>query len=133
MTHFQRDKIEAFKKWLTAQGAEVLPPTNQWEVVRFKCKDGVGVLYENARGTFKAGSPVVSEAYDAFINRKKWEGRPKKIKRFTHSKIKQSLIKRDGSRCFYCQEELTDSNITEEHLLNLIHGGNTLDRDWETA
>lgn len=43
-------KPEPLKKWLQDQGAEIRPLTNPWEVLRFRMKGIVHVVYQNAKG-----------------------------------------------------------------------------------
>ena len=34
------------------------------------------------------------------------------------------LRARDGDNCFYCEKLMDPNEMTEEHLLSMIHGGN---------
>lgn len=43
-------KPETLKNWLQDQGAEIRPLTNPWEVLRFRMKGIVHVVYQNAKG-----------------------------------------------------------------------------------
>jgi hypothetical protein len=47
----QASSLQAFRKWLTANGATVMAPTSRFEVVRFRGQAGVSIIYrnENAR------------------------------------------------------------------------------------
>lgn|GEM_PF-2863626 len=45
------NRVELFKGWLNAAGADVLSPTNPYELVRFDCPHGIGVLYTGKRST----------------------------------------------------------------------------------
>jgi hypothetical protein len=113
--------VEKFKKWLLTNGAEILPPTNQWEVVRFKGSE-VGVVYTSG----KTSNMYTAEAVSAYVRNKKWDGRPINIGRKNdYKKEKVALLKRDGCKCFLCQEELGD-DITVEHLIPLVSGGKNL-------
>lgn len=107
---------------MSSQGCEILPVTNEFELLRFRCKKGVGVIYTGRRG-ISVSSEMVYEAYDCFINVKKWNGKGKPGKRVTGSKIKRQLIDRDGMYCFYCGEEFEAPKLTKEHVLSIVQGG----------
>lgn len=44
------DDMHGFSGWLQAAGAEVLPPTNPWEILRVRTSEGTLVAYKNAKG-----------------------------------------------------------------------------------
>ena len=117
-----KEKVPKFNKWLTNNGAEILPTTNEWEQVRFRGKE-VGIIYKSG----KFSNKYAEDTYIAFKENKSWDGRPIKTgRRSSYKKQKVSLIKRDGDRCFFCNKKLGD-DITVEHLLSLTSGGkNTL-------
>lgn len=110
--------VDKFKKWLAEQGAEIMPPTNQWELVRFKGKE-VGVLYTSG----KVSNTFTAEAISCFIRGKKWDGKPVNVgRKQSYVKEKVKLLGRDGSNCFLCNTEL-GTDITVEHLIPLVSGG----------
>lgn len=114
--------IRRFKKWLIQRGAEILPPTNEYELLRFKGKE-VGVVYT----TGKTSNNYTNKAIVAWRTNKRWVGKPYKTGRKpSYRKEKIAIQKRDGSNCFYCNNPLED-DITLEHLISLVQGGkNTL-------
>lgn len=114
--------IDKFKDWLILHGCEILPPTNEYEAVRWKGSE-VGVLYTSS----KTNNTYSFLAIQAFRHKAKWNGGPIKTgRRLGYKKQKEQLIKRDGTTCFYCGKELED-DITVEHVLSLSSGGkNTL-------
>ena len=59
------DRVEKFKSWLEKRGAIVVPPTNEWEVVRFKTINGTSVVYTNKHGdlTFTGESAAAHKAW----------------------------------------------------------------------
>ena len=116
-------QLKAFKHWLRGQGAELLPATNEWEVVRFKCPVGTGVVYQNSRGGLAVNAPLVHEAADCFLDQKPWRGKGKVTKRSGMSKVKRNLLQRDGNECFYCGAPMDDDDVSVEHLLNVIYQG----------
>lgn len=112
-----------FKVWLDKQGAVVLPPTNEYELVRFKTENGTSVIYTGKRGlTFTGESEA---AYDRFNDGKAWKtvSRRRKVLRTR----KASLAARDGKRCFSHGEKMNFDQLTIEHLLNFSQGGNDND------
>ncbi|MEW5251805.1 HNH endonuclease [Microbulbifer sp. 2201CG32-9] len=115
-------RIISFMKWLGNQGAEMLPITNEYEVIRFRCSKGVGVVYRNSKGRLSVSSPLVTEALNAYFSNGKWAGKGKPTKRFYGNKRKLQLLKRDGDECFYCGKPL-DTDATVEHLVALSQRG----------
>jgi 5-methylcytosine-specific restriction endonuclease McrA len=112
--------FEKFKTWLGNQGAEVLLPTNQYELVRFKTVNGVSVVYTGKRGTTFTGES--QQAYDLFKQHKGWKVVNRKRRALTQQKAR--LASRDGKMCFFCEvkpEKLDD--LTVEHILSFSHGG----------
>lgn len=111
---------EKFKTYLGNCGAEVLPPTNIYELVRFKTENGVSVVYTGKRGiTFTGESET---AYNLFEQGRKW--RTVNRKRIALTDIKARLASRDTKECFYCGIRYkTLDNYTVEHLLSFSHGG----------
>lgn len=113
--------INNFKDWLILQGAEILPKTNEYELLRFKGKE-VGVIYTSG----KTSNKYTLNAVTCFLRKKKWDGKPVNVGRkpgYTKEKIK--LLERDGSDCFYCGKPLED-DITLEHLQALVSGGKNI-------
>lgn len=111
-----------FKAWLIARGAEVLSPTNEWEVVRFRTNEGVSIIYKKKHGalTFTGESFKVWNAYQS---NGAWRAAPATKRKLKSSPTCASLRKRDGNACFYCHQlvEVADESI--EHLVAITHGG----------
>jgi len=117
MTH-SKFNIEKFSKWLTDRGAEILPLTNEHEILRFKGKE-TGVIYKSG----KVNSSYASKAFWSFKFNKKWDGGPINTGRQnSYKKEKALLLQRDGTDCFYCGHSLGE-DITLEHLIALSSGG----------
>jgi predicted DNA-binding protein (MmcQ/YjbR family) len=113
---------DKFKIWLEQNGAEILPCTNEHELIRFKGSE-VGVKYKSG----KYSNKYAENAFLCYKNNKKWDGRPVSVGRQkNYIKEKKVLLNRDGSDCFYCGKPLL-FDITLEHLISLVSGGpNTL-------
>jgi hypothetical protein len=118
-----KKNISKFSEWLHRQGSEILPPTNEWELLRFRCKHGVGVIYCNKKGVITLSSAFINDAYKAWKCGGSWSGKFKRLKGVTGTKPKAALLTRDGDKCFYCGKEMNENDITEEHVLSLVHGG----------
>lgn len=111
---------EKFKKYLTDRGAVVLPPTNPWEVVRFRTQNGVSVVYTNKHGhlTYTGES---AKAYEFFKAGRKWTAVDRKRQSLKAQKVK--IAERDGKICFFHGEKLDYDKLTIEHLLEFSKGG----------
>lgn len=112
--------ISAFSAKLEAAGAEILGPTNPYEVLRFRTLFGVGVIYRGKRGeTWNAEAVMAKE------HLKNCRGRlaPVVVRgRRTDAATVNRLLIRDGSNCFFCGAAL-EGDITVEHLVAIAHGG----------
>ncbi|WAL81342.1 HNH endonuclease [Pandoraea sp. XJJ-1] len=120
-----RRKVEAdrpkFIEFLIARGAQVLRPTNDWELVRFDCAKGVAIIYGNSKG----GTTFTGEAlraWNAFKFSHAWSAGARTARR-KMSPIVATLLERDGDRCFYCNGHTTETDRTVEHLVAAAHGG----------
>ena len=114
--------LDKFKKWLVLNGAEILPLTNEYEILRFQAKE-IGVLYKSG----KTNSEYTKNAIWCWRHNEQWDGKPIKTGRYqSYKKEKKLLLQRDGDNCFYCGEPMYD-DISLEHLIPLSAGGkNTL-------
>lgn len=117
-----RKKLKAFCAWLTGCGAEVLTPTNEYEIVRFRGNRGTSIVYRNERGhtTFTGES---MDAWDAFRNAKPWKANPPSRRRQASDVTTKALLERDGDLCFFCQRPLFMEPLSVEHLVPVASGG----------
>lgn len=114
---------EMFEKWLVERGAELLTPTNEWELLRFRTEKGTGIIYTNKHGQLTWMGPA-AEAYLAHVsNKSSWRAVPKEKRRAKSSPTCQALRERDGDACFYCHLPVAVEDESVEHLVNLTHGG----------
>ncbi|HEY9279507.1 MAG TPA: HNH endonuclease [Eoetvoesiella sp.] len=112
-----------FEQFVTDRGGEVLAPTSEWELVRFKANGLTAIIYRKAteQVTFSGGAKT---AFDAFLRQKPWSaGNKTKRKKGNQSVVIQSLIRRDGRQCFYCGLETPDEDASVEHVVPLNAGG----------
>lgn len=112
-----------FEQFVIDRGGEVLAPTSEWELVRFKANGLTAIIYRKSteQVTFSGGAKT---AFDAFLRQKPWSaGNKTKRKKGKQSVVIQSLIKRDGRQCFYCGLETSDEDASVEHVVPLNAGG----------
>jgi hypothetical protein len=113
---------EKFELWLAERGAEVLSPTNEWELLRFKTEKGTGIVYTNKRAELTWMGPA-AEAYLAHVGNKSWRAVPKEQRRRKSSVVCQALRDRDGDDCFFCHLPVAIEEESPEHLVSITHGG----------
>lgn len=114
------DQVSHFENWLRQNGAEVLEPTNQYEVVRFRACNATFILYRNAHGQLSPVYGLLKEILnDYHIGRARLlTPRPKR----TQLKgLVPYLLDRDGPECFYCGHPMDEPTV--EHLVSLSQGG----------
>lgn len=112
----------AFLARVKEAGGEVLAPTNPYEVMRFKTRLGVGVVYVNQRGiqNWNQEEQAVREHFDG---NKGGSLAPVSVRgRRKGAGTVPALLVRDGNACFFCRADL-DGDITVEHLVSVAHGG----------
>lgn len=112
-----------FVEWLRRQGADVLAPTNPYELARFRARGAVHVIYINKSGNITSSGQFVQECLKAFDDNFNipmgFTGRRKTLS----GKMKASLFMRDGPLCFFCQKEMPENDMTIEHLVGVNKGG----------
>ncbi len=129
---FDRD---GFVSYLEAQGAVVLKPTNEWEVLRYQlANQSKHIVYQKKTGrlTFTGWS---NKHYRDF--QRGWalgapapssprtEGKTRQPKGFQRTILVRKLLKRDGPNCWFCGLVLGD-DCTLEHLIpKSAKGGNS--------
>ena len=126
MTHWSKrqitSKLPQFRNWLAANGAQVLEPTNEWEITRFKAGDETGIIYTNAKGDVTFTGPA-SEAWQAFKGAHSWRAAPATKRREKSGPICRALRARDGGHCFFCLKPVTIKDESVEHLVPITSGG----------
>jgi hypothetical protein len=112
--------LAAVEARLKERGAEILAPTNPYEVLRFRTSKGVGVIYRGKRGeTWNAEALAAREVIDSGTG----SLAPVAVKGRRRDKgTVDALLSRDGEACFFCGRAL-DGDITVEHLVPVAHGG----------
>lgn len=112
-------KLDKFKDWLVQNGAEILIPTNEYELIRFRANNRVSIIYKSRRGTTFTGES--EKAYECFTSSKPWSGGNRTTG--TPGVATRTLLERDGNICFYCFQPMPPGDMTREHLLPSVHGG----------
>lgn len=113
---------ESFEKFLDERGAQILQPTNEWELLRFRTDAGVSIVYCNR----KAGLTLTGKAQDAwnaFRSAGSWRGTTAVDKVKKAAPIIRRLLQRDGEDCFFCRKAMAENTRTVEHLVPRTHGG----------
>lgn len=118
-------KVKKLGNWIRNQGGEILPSTNQYEVLRAKTNKGTLVVYTNkSKTSFKPSDKKLFDSLHKSMcsgkGNKDLSGR--KVKNRPKGKKKLLMI-RDGNCCFYCGERMCYESMTVEHLLSIVHGG----------
>lgn len=115
-------KLPAFKDWLAARGAEVLSPTNPFEVVRFRASGQTHVVYAKGTGQLTHAGEA-TKALNAFTNPgSKWSAGVATPRKSKPLPVVRRLLERDGGACFLCRKPLGE-DCTVEHLVPLAVGG----------
>lgn len=115
-------QIKEFKKFLSNCGAEILTPTNIYEVLRFKANGNTGIVYQNDIGHVTKFVGEAKKAIECFTNKTPYSCNEVKNRVRKHV-VLQSLLQRDGTNCFYCGKEMQDGQETIEHLFSINQGG----------
>jgi hypothetical protein len=113
-----------FRAWLGENGADILAPTNPYEIARFTTNEGTGVVYINRSGRISAWEGGASTAFLAWKGGAQWRARQKTVRRRNTARPTiLALIERDGPCCIYCRTELTVDTATVEHIVPVTAGG----------
>ena len=125
MIHLNKPaNLNKFASFLIENGAKILEPTNQWEVLRYRIQGaGVVVIYKKASGALNVPS-IAQEHLTCFekgraIERKERPGKNHK------ATLIERLMERDGDECCICGKSLGD-DITVEHWVAIKAGGNNM-------
>jgi len=115
-------EITQFLAWLPARGAEVLKPTSEWELVRFRSGQGVSIIYTNATGKRTFTGEALA-AFNAFKSSQHWRGAVATKRRQSSSVLVRTIRERDGDLCFFCQRFMPIGEESVEHLVPATAGG----------
>ncbi len=126
MSHqLNKHNLERFKGWLIAQGATLLNPTNQYEVLRFEHRGVTSIIYKNAKGAWSSMVGDAAGAIKAFTKGRSWTTEAIRAPLGTAKRAKYvtELLARDGNRCFFCNRIMQENELSIEHLVPRVHGG----------
>lgn len=119
-----RARLPALQAFIAGRGGEILAPTNEWEVLRFRAQGRVHTVSRQASGHILYGGDS-AHAVRCWLAHLPWRGsdshRGQPGKRLRSLNVR-TLLARDGELCFLCGLPLGD-DITEEHLVPVTHGG----------
>lgn len=116
------DELAKFRSWLTERGAEILSPTNEYEVIRFRARGVVQILYRNRKNRCWQSTNGADATVLMFRTGGSWSANEKRNRRRLGHLV-MALLERDGDRCFYCDKPMPDCNISIEHLVPHAHRG----------
>lgn len=114
--------VARFRVWLAERGAEVLEPTNPYEVIRFRAGGCVSVIYRNQRGAISSMVGEAQNAWESFRNSGSWTAGNAAPRRPLTPKMR-AVIARDGEECFFCGRHVDQEHASLEHLVSRTHGG----------
>ncbi|WP_343743125.1 HNH endonuclease [Herbaspirillum huttiense] len=118
-----RRKAKTFKAFLASHGAEMLTPTNEYELLRFSANGSVQIVYRNAKGRITFVGSDSRLAFDAFTSGTAWRGNARSPKKKKSPPRLAAIRERDGGTCFFCLEPVAVEEESEEHLVPATHGG----------
>lgn len=114
--------LDRFTSFIKARGGEVLTPSSEWEVMRFRAGEYRGIVYVNSRELITLYGAAVL-AYEAFKNNSQWSALPRVKKESAPRRHRiKTLLLRDGGDCFLCGKTL-EHDISIEHLVPLASRG----------
>lgn len=122
MARASREKrVKQFAAWVTARGGEMLIPTNEWELARFRGDGVTSIVYTDKGGKIT----YVGQARRAWLAFEKGDTDFRFVKKTANrysgerrSVLVRTLLERDGPLCFFCGGPFTDAMPpTREHLV----------------
>lgn len=123
----QKNVARRFVAWLEANGAQVLPGSNEYEIIRFVGQGKTSIVYRNKHGSVSAATGAAPAAYEAFEKGGAWNGGGKTQRAQRRAKERAALIitiaARDGWKCIYCGAKLSFETATIEHFAPLSRCG----------
>lgn len=131
-------KVKATKAQLRERGVEIIDGSNPYELLRFRSKFGVGVVYRNESGSRKTPNEAAVQTLAALLEQKSGPLAPVRVasrKSGPKAAIRRrhqltEVFERDGRECFYCACGLSleapvgaPGRATREHLVPVTAGG----------
>lgn len=116
-----KNRVAAFRAFLTAHGAQVLNVTSEWEVVRFKAGEITSIIYRNKVNKLTFTGDAL-KAWDAFRGNHSWRA-VSPTRRRPNNPVISTLLARDGDECFFCIGKMPEGFESVEHLVAVTHGG----------
>lgn len=117
-------ELAAFRAFIASMGGEVLHPTNEFEIVRFRGNGITSITYRKQNGTW-THTGESEAAWTAFRKREPFRLAQRTTKlRYRLDAIDRAIEERDGPLCFYCDAEFgMERRRTREHLVATTAGG----------
>ncbi|WP_411887397.1 HNH endonuclease [Hydrocarboniphaga effusa] len=123
MGKLSEPRLALFRSWLAERGAELMAPTNPYEVLRFKAGSETHVIYRRDSGQWNA-SEDAQKVVTAFRTGGAWRAPLKRVR--SNGKVRArylALVERDTSACFYCGKHVDEAEASPEHLFSVSLGG----------
>lgn len=117
-----RKRLPQLCDWLTKAGAEVLEPTNPYEILRFRADGQTAVVYRKETSDRPTYIGDADKPIKAFFNSQPWHCTTKRKGRKMSTDIR-TLRARDGDDCFFCAWPVKAEDESVEHLLAASAGG----------
>lgn len=117
---------DGFRAWLSERGGVILPPTNEWEIVRVDTCHGILVGYRKARAGGYTLTGALDDLRDDFMAGRTPAIGPDQKGRKRMGHLIRALADRDGLECWFSGRQFAsaeDHRITVEHLCPKAHGG----------
>lgn len=115
-------KADRFVTWLRNAGVVEQKSNNSYELIRFTCSEGLGIVYTSDKGHVTLQGAAIT-AYSFFKAKKTWVASIL-YEPWQKPEVREALLKRDGGCCLYCGAKMPEGDITIEHILSLESGGN---------
>lgn len=113
--------LPRIRSWLSERGAEVLEPTNEYEVLRFKAANDTHIVYRGKSDKLTINT-ATRKILQTFVTNGAWRAQPATARKSVAPKIK-TIRERDGDLCFFCGITVSDADASADHLVPITHKG----------
>lgn len=123
--HQIEKRLPSLRDWLAARGASLIDTTNEWEVIRFKTSKSTAVIYRKATGglTYTGGAKAAVDSFCKNAEWRAWSATKRAKSKPGRNPVFNTLRRRDGDLCFFCQQHVGEEVESIEHLVAVTHQG----------
>lgn len=119
-----RQTKETFDEWVSRNSGEVLTPLQEYELHRYVAWRKTHVVYHGKKRRTSFSDHLAESHYHAWQKGESVRLNDRTDAYMNGSPVVKALMKRDGPRCFFCNEEFSDKlKPTIEHLVSRVHKG----------